>query len=135
MAPTVRIDPQLKDGEQVVQGHIGNVAKNLRRRSAGPARACPDMTQSRRKRDRSNENITKKWKTLVKRGGKLRRQNGAEVYIYIKTPRWKQYLFLSHRNMTPLAIGEAVRIPLPTYLSVLKNLGQAISTTCCSCRR
>lgn len=92
-------------GKQLVQGRMKNLSGN------NPG---PDVPPPRKRRDRSNENITKNWKTWVKSSRRLQRQHGAEIYVYIKVPRRrKQYLFVSHRGMSPLALGEVVRRPIP----------------------
>ncbi|KAK7927827.1 hypothetical protein PG985_004825 [Apiospora marii] len=62
---------------------------------------------SRRKKDRSNENITKNWKTLVNRGIRLQRKYGATVHFSIEIPyrpkqRPKKYLFQSGKGVSPL---------------------------------
>jgi len=74
----------------------------------------PNVPPPRKKRDRSNENITKNWKTWVKSSRRFQRQHGAEIYIYITVPRrHKQYLFVSQRGMSPLTLSDVVRSTLP----------------------
>ena len=82
--------------------------ENVSRKNPGP------VLPTRKRRDRSNENIAKNWKTWVKSSRRLQRRYGAEVYIYIKVPRRrKQYLFVSHRGMSPLTLSDVVSTPPP----------------------
>lgn len=56
-----------------------------------------------RKRDRSTENLKKRWRTLVKTGRKLHQDYGADVYFSISISRkHKDFVFRSGEAVLPM---------------------------------
>lgn len=69
---------------------------------AGSA-AIQCLAQTRRKRDRSSENLGKRWRTLLKIMQHLKGEYGAEVYTSISLPRrGKRYIYTSGDDVLPI---------------------------------
>lgn len=80
--------------------------------------ACQDTTKEteprpkcapRGKKDRSGENLAKRWRTLVRTARQLRRDYEAEVYISISVRRKrKMYMFRSSKDTFALSADDLV---------------------------
>jgi hypothetical protein len=70
----------------------------------------------RKPRDRSKENLGKRWLTLLNIMRHLKQEYGAEVYTSISVPRkGKNYVYMSVEDVSPLLRHDIVRTPpLPT---------------------
>ncbi|KAI0423523.1 hypothetical protein F5Y09DRAFT_226237 [Xylaria sp. FL1042] len=83
--------------------------------SAGEATLRPS-----RKRDRSGDNLKKRWRTLTKTGDDLRNQYGARVYFSISVPRkHKDFVYRSSTDVTPILEYHFVWGTIISILSLL----------------
>jgi hypothetical protein len=78
-----------------------------------PSNSAKDQQQFKerqlRKRDRSNENLTKRWRTLVKTGRKLHQVYGADIYFSISIPKkHKSLVFRSDEHVSPMLPADLV---------------------------
>ena len=64
--------------------------------------------QSRKKRDRTNENFRKRWQTLAKLGWELKRDYGADCYFSVHW-RNKDFVYRSRDSVLPLLADTIVR--------------------------
>lgn len=67
-----------------------------------------------KKRDRSNENFKKKWRTFVKSGFQTHRDYNADVYILLRR-KGQTYKFKSSNQAWPLTGEDLVGTPLEKY--------------------
>lgn len=102
-------------------------------RSSWPDRKTMPCTQEQpKKRDRSNENFKKRWRTFVKNGFLTHRDYHADVYILLRR-NGQTYEFKSTDQAWPLTAGDLVRTPWSYTLrcgKLIKSDRKSVSLSC-----
>lgn len=76
--------------------------------------ASHPLARPSKKRDRSGENLSKRWKTLVKSLYQVHLDYGAGVYLSISIPkRQRNFVFRSDEGVSPIEPSDLVIIISP----------------------